>query len=280
VGWSSRSVVSDDGVFAECDADSGDLGLSAEACQERYTTHSFGDILHVPHYEVVALGVVEDGEAPWVFEGDEVRLLGVEVEVHCAEAPNLLARHLRPVYALLEVWWEQRCPYQKEAAVSALVELGHHAVDNVWLGRDDVHGVHVADRLPPVLDALDVCEVRIWRLGSVRSRVLVMLRLRMSSSLTTLLMSFWLSSSTMSIFHCAVAVSGVRAHWGELHTSPRVVCLIELRMTRWPISTCSSGVSRCVFTVALDIDHGSHVGGVSQRMPLRKGDAVEAAAVT
>lgn len=108
----------------------------------------------------------------------------------------------------------------------------------------------------------------------------MMLRLRMSSSLTTLLMSFWLSSSTMSIFHCAVAVSGVQAHWGELHTSPRVVCLIELRMTRWPISTCSSGVSRCVFTVALDIDHGSHVGGVSQRMPLGKGDAVEAAAVT
>jgi hypothetical protein len=178
----------------------------------RRGAYSFSNVLHVSHYEVVALGVVEDGEAPGVFEGDEVRLLGVEVEVHRTEAPNLFACHLRPVYALLEVWWQQRGPYQKEAPVSALVELGHHAVDNVWLGRDDVHGVHVANRLPPFLDALDVCEVRIWRLGSMRSRVLVMLRLRMSSSLTTLLMSFWLSSSTMSIFHCAVAVSGVRAH--------------------------------------------------------------------
>ena len=35
------------------------------------------------------------------------------------------------------------------------------------------------------------------------SRVLVMLRLRMSSSLTTLLISFCVSSSRMSIFHCS-----------------------------------------------------------------------------
>jgi hypothetical protein len=40
-------------------------------------------------------------------------------------------------------------------------------------------------------------------------RILVMLRLRMSSSLTTLFMSFSLSSSTMSIFHCSEFVSEV-----------------------------------------------------------------------
>jgi hypothetical protein len=59
----------------------------------------------VPYHKVVALGVVEDGEAPGVFEGDEVRFLRMEVEVYCSEAPNLFACHLRPVYALLEVWW-------------------------------------------------------------------------------------------------------------------------------------------------------------------------------
>lgn len=177
----------------------------------RRGAYSFSNVLHVSHYEVIALGVVENGEAPGVFEGDEVRLLGVEVEVHRPEAPNLFACHLRPVYALLEVWRQQRGPYQEEAPVSALVELGHHAVDNVRLGCDDVYGVHVAYRLPAVFDALDVCEVRKWRSGRVQRRILVMLRLRMSSSLTTLLISFWLSSSTMSIFHCAGVVSDVRA---------------------------------------------------------------------
>lgn len=48
------------------------------------------------------------------------------------------------------------CPYQEEAPVPPLLELGHHAVDNVRFGREDVYGVHVADRLPPVLDALNV----------------------------------------------------------------------------------------------------------------------------
>jgi hypothetical protein len=50
----------------------------------------------------------------------------------------------------------------------------------------------------------------------MRSRVLVMLRLRMSSSLTTLLISFWLSSSTMSIFHCAQVVSRGRGAKAQL----------------------------------------------------------------
>ena len=83
-----------------------------------------------------------------------------------------------------------RRPYQEEASVPSLLELGHHAVDYVRLGCDDVYGVHVAYRLPPVFDALDVCEVRDGRTDSFQGRVIVMLRLRMSSSLTTLLISF------------------------------------------------------------------------------------------
>lgn len=103
------------------------------------------------------------------------------------------------------------CPYQEEAPVPPLVKLSHHTVDNVWFGRDDVHSVHVSYGLPPVFDALDVYgEVRgrYWNCSAVG--VLVMLRLRISSSLTTLLISFWLYSSTMSIFHWApLAVLGL-----------------------------------------------------------------------
>lgn len=35
-------------------------------------TYLFGDLLHVPNYEVVAFGMVEDWEAPRVFEGHEM----------------------------------------------------------------------------------------------------------------------------------------------------------------------------------------------------------------
>lgn len=66
--------------------------------------YSFGNVFHMADYEVVAFWVVEDGKAPGVLESNEVGFLGVEVEVHCAEASNLLACHLRPVYALFEVW--------------------------------------------------------------------------------------------------------------------------------------------------------------------------------
>jgi hypothetical protein len=44
------------------------------------------------------------------------------------------------------------CPYQEEATVSSLLELGHHAVNNVRLGRDDVDGVHVPLRGPSFLE--------------------------------------------------------------------------------------------------------------------------------
>lgn len=47
-------------------------------------------------------------------------------------------------------------PYQEETSVPPLVKLGHHAVDNVWFGRNDVYRVHVSYGLPPVFDALDV----------------------------------------------------------------------------------------------------------------------------
>lgn len=107
-------------------------------------------------------------------------------------------------------------PDQEEAPVPPLVELGHHAVDNMGLWGEDVYGIHVSYVLPPVFDALDVCRESGGIAGERSAEgVLVMLRLRMSSSLTTLLMSFWLYSSTMSIFHWApLAVLGL--HGGRL----------------------------------------------------------------
>jgi hypothetical protein len=62
----------------------------------------FCNLFQMPDYEVVALRVIERGKAPGVFEGYEVRLLGVVVEMHGAEASDLLPCHLRAVDALLE----------------------------------------------------------------------------------------------------------------------------------------------------------------------------------
>lgn len=76
-----------------------------------------------------------------------------------AEGPDLLARHLRAVDALLQRRGEQRGPHEEEAAVSAHVELGHDAVDNVRLRGEDVDGVHVALGLAALLEALDVGDV-------------------------------------------------------------------------------------------------------------------------
>lgn len=69
-----RSVVANDGVLAQCNADSCDLdkGTLAKACSTRGVAHFFGDIFHMPDYKIVALGVVERREAPGVPEGDEV----------------------------------------------------------------------------------------------------------------------------------------------------------------------------------------------------------------
>jgi hypothetical protein len=106
-----------------------------------------------------------------------------------------------------------RGPDEEEAAVSPLLKLGHDAVHNMRLGRDDVDGVHVPLRRSPLLEALDIWQGQDWRRGRQLGGVLVMLRLRMSSSLTTLSMSFLLSSSTMRIFHCW-DVLATRA-WGK-----------------------------------------------------------------
>lgn len=55
-------------------------------------------------------------------------------------------------------------------------------------------------------------------MGAGHERVLVMFELRMSSSLTTLFMSFWLSSSTMRIFHWA-GLAGRRAEERGAHVA-------------------------------------------------------------
>lgn len=131
----------------------------AEADVAAVGAHLFSHLFHVSDNEVVAFWVEESWKAPWVLEGDEMGFLGVVIEVHCAEGPDLLARHCRAVDALFEGRWQQCCPDQEEAAVSPYVELGHDAVDNVWLGGEDVNGVHVALRLATVLEALDVGDV-------------------------------------------------------------------------------------------------------------------------
>lgn len=106
VAW---SVVSNDGVLAESDADSGDLNVHEHTFWRLLAgSYLLSNLFHVPDHKVVALWVVKRGETPGVFECDEMRLLRVVVEVHSSEAANLLSCHLRPVDALLELW-RQHC---------------------------------------------------------------------------------------------------------------------------------------------------------------------------
>ncbi len=132
---------------------------SAQACHASVSAHLFSNLLHVAHDQIVAVWVEECWEAPWVLESDKVRFLGVVVEMHRPECPDLLACHLRAVDALLQWRGEQRRPHQKEASVPPCVELGHQAVYNVGLGGDDVYGIHVALRLASLFEALDVGDV-------------------------------------------------------------------------------------------------------------------------
>jgi hypothetical protein len=204
----------------------------------------------MPDYKVVALRVIERGKAPGVFEGDEVGFLWMVVEMYGPEASDLLACHLRAVDALLQRGCKHchvvslcstvletrlltRGPYQEEPPVSSLLELGHETVDDVRLRRDDVYSVHVPLGGSPLLETFNVWACQDGGLAHSNGRsVLVMLRLRMSSSLTTLSMSFLLSSSTMRIFHCLMRQRWQRGGLEEcLRTSPRVVERMVLRMT-------------------------------------------------
>jgi hypothetical protein len=193
------------------------LPSSAQFKAEEYLFRNF---FQVPDYKVVALRVIERRKAPGVFEGNEVRFLWMIVEMYGPEASDLLACHLRAVDALLQRGRKYchavslcsavlkarlltRGPYQEEPPVSSLLELGHETVDDVRLGCDDVYSVHVPLGGSPLLETFNVWACQDGGLAhSNGHNVLVMLRLRMSSSLTTLSMSFLLSSSTMSIFHC------------------------------------------------------------------------------
>src|SRR5690242_17350277 len=105
---------------------------------------------------------------------------------------------------------------------------------------------------------------------SSRRSMLVMLELRMSSSLTTLSMSFFESWSTMRIFHCALLV--LEAPWsGSGHAHVAAGHLADgVENHCGPVSAAARGSMRMAYvqwtpTLSLDFDHGHHLGGVGCR---------------
>lgn len=56
-----------------------------------------GEVFHVLADEVVARGVEQNGETPWVSESDQMGLAGEEVDVKDAEYGDLLASERRLV---------------------------------------------------------------------------------------------------------------------------------------------------------------------------------------
>jgi len=101
VGGDSRAVVADGGIFPEGDANAGELqtlGLDGSIRQSRaYLLRHF---LHMSSDEAVAIGVVQNWEAVWVFEGHEVGFAWMEVEMRDLEHLDLLLGHLRPFQSL------------------------------------------------------------------------------------------------------------------------------------------------------------------------------------
>ena len=92
-------------------------------------------------------------------------------------------------------------PNQERSFISSAFKVCHDAVYYVRFRGEEVNGIGIGLRLAPVFDALDVYNLSALALPEPRLGVLVMLESRMSSSLTTLSMSFFESSSRMRIFH-------------------------------------------------------------------------------
>ena len=143
--------------------------------------------------------------------------------MHRSEGPDLLARHLRAVDALLQRRRQQRGPHEEQATVSAHVELSHDAVDNVRLRGEDVDGVHVALGLAAVLEALDV--------GDVGVEDVILLDDIVDQLLRVLVDNEYLPLRVVLVLVLAATGLGGR-------TSPRVIWRMVLRITALHVSEC------------------------------------------
>ena len=141
--------------------------------------------------------------------------------MHRSKGPNLLARHLRAVDALLQRRRQQRGPHEEQATVSAHVELSHDAVDNVRLRGEDVDGVHVALGLAAVLEALDV--------GDVGVEDVILLDDIVDQLLRVLVDNEYLPLRVVLVLVLAATGLGGR-------TSPRVIWRMVLRITALHVS--------------------------------------------
>jgi hypothetical protein len=202
----------------------------------------------MPHHEVVAFWVIERGKAPGVFESDEVRFLRVVVEMHGAEASDLLSCHLRAVDALLQrrrkdcralagvaLSAETRLPtcgpYQEEASVSSLLEFGHDAVDDVRLGREDVYRVHVPLGRAPLLEALDIWAGQNRGLAqqwAQHTRDVEVEDVIFLDDIVDQLLAVLVNYEYLPLSDALAMVAGIQEC---VHTSPRVVERMVLRMT-------------------------------------------------
>jgi hypothetical protein len=199
---------------------------SVPTCSADLETYFLGDLLHVSHDLVVALWVEQYGKTPGVLESDQVGFLRVIVQVDCPECPDLLARHLRTVDALLQRRWEQRRPHQKHASVSPCLELSHDAVDDVRFGREDVDGVHVALRLAAVLDLLDVGDVGVEDVVFLDDVVYELLRVLVEDEdlplrLCQRMVMGWIGSAHVAADHLA---DGGENHCITCQPAPQTVC--------------------------------------------------------
>lgn len=153
----------------------------------------------------VAGWVKQHRKAPRIAEGKEVGLSGIKVDEERLPAPTMLASTREVVDLAPELGIEQTRPHQVVAAISVHLEVGQKTVDALWLGGQDVYGVHIGVRFAALLDALDSywggqpSDMAGDQQGEIN--ILAMLLLRRSSSLTDWSMIALEIASTIRHFH-------------------------------------------------------------------------------
>jgi hypothetical protein len=111
-------------------------------------------------HKPVARRVVQYWETPRVSKRNEMGFTGEVVDREGFKPSYLLLRYGGIVYLPPQLRIEDGSPNQEASLVSAPLEIGHEAFDDMRLGREKVYSVHSRVHLPPLLDSLDVCSSR------------------------------------------------------------------------------------------------------------------------
>ena len=79
-------------------------GSQIRNLNHRLLTYFLRQVLHVLPHQMVAAGMIEDGEAPWLAKGDKMRFPGTIFNIEDGKLSNLVASSRRLVYSITQRW--------------------------------------------------------------------------------------------------------------------------------------------------------------------------------